>query len=72
MDYILLSSLIKLWILMIIASYDIACQYFTNFSTHILDLLKNIQAQKLSFRPMVSKVHIVGHGTLCQRKHLFN
>lgn len=73
MNYILMSSIIRvIAILVIIASYDIACQFFVNFFSCITGLPPKLQQTVHTIKPKVLKVHIVGHGPFCQSCYSFN
>ncbi|KAJ3476363.1 hypothetical protein NLI96_g11205 [Meripilus lineatus] len=73
MDYILMSSLVFSMVLIIVASYDIACQFFKNFFSRITSLPEKIQfqGQVPTIIPKVPKAHIIGHGLKCQTKYSF-
>ena len=76
MDYIFLSSLRVLgaFILMIVASYDIACQYFKNFLSRMEDVPDRLKP-KFTMDQIVAKVakaHLIGHNDDCQGPFSFN
>ena len=72
MDYVYLSSIVGVAVLLIIASYDIACQFFINFLTRILGLPDRLRLRVPTFKARVPKAHIVAHGVACQSKYAFN
>lgn len=73
MDYIFVASIITVYhIAMIVASYDIACQFFVHFLTRILGLPDHLRKPTPEIKPMVPKAHLVGHGSKCQIKYSFN
>lgn len=76
MDYIFLSSLRVLGaiILTIVASYDIACQYFKNFFARMDDVPERLKPSFLleQIIAKVAKAHLVGHNEKCQGPFSFN
>lgn len=72
MDYILMSSMVGAMIMIIIASYDIACQFFVNFFSRIPGLPENLRRRVPIIVPMIPKAHIVSHGHKCQSRYSFN
>lgn len=72
MDYILMASLVGTCILTVLASYDIACQFFINFLSRVLGLPSQLRNRVPSFKARVLKAHIVSHGVSCQSKYSFN
>lgn len=73
MDYLFLSSLVGTLILSIIASYDIACQWFKNFWSRHAAMPSAIQFKTiplLSFK--VPKFHLPPHIQACQAPFSFN
>lgn len=73
MDYIFMMSIIQVfYIAMIVASYDIACQFFVHFFVRILGLPEPLQKPIPKIKAMVPKAHLVGHGSRCQIKFSFN
>ncbi len=75
MDYIFLSSLRLLCsLLTIVASYDIACQYFKNFFARMDDVPDRLRPTFLleQIIAKVAKAHLVGHNEACQGPFSFN
>lgn len=76
MDYIFLSSLRVLGaiILTIVASYDIACQYFKNFFARMDDVPQRLRPafKKEQIIAKIAKAHAVGHNEKCQGPFSFN
>lgn len=73
MDYIFMASLMTAYyIAIIVASYDIACQFFVHFFTRITGLPEPLQKPLPTVKPMVPKAHLVRHGKRCQTKFSFN
>lgn len=72
MDYILMASILHEMSLIIVVSYDIACQFFVNFFSRITGLPENLRSQVPTIVPMIPKAHIVGHGLSCQSRYSFN
>lgn len=73
MDYIFVSSIFGVLILTIIASYDIACQFFVHFFSRVLQLPPRLRETTIPpIVAMVPKAHIAGHGSSCQGRFSFN
>lgn len=73
MDYLFLSSLIGTLILSVIASYDIACQWYKHFwsrYTIMPEALKFTRRIDLDFK--VPKFHLPPHVQACQAPFSFN
>lgn len=74
MDYLFASSLLGSKIRSIIASYDVACQWYKNFWTRILALPDRLQLpvdpSALTFK--VPKFHLASHEQKCQPAFSFN
>lgn len=67
-----MASIAGMCMLAILASYDIACQYFVNFFARVLGLPEELRIQVPVITPKVPKGHIVAHGESCQSKYSFN
>ena len=74
MDYIFLSSIIGIVVLTVIASYDISCQFFTNFWFRLLALPPHLQTKLPRSRliPKILKAHLETHGKDCHGVYSFN
>ena len=74
MDYIFLSSIISIVVLMVVASYDISCQFFTNFWFRLLALPPHLQTTLPRRRliPKIPKAHLETHGKNCHSVYSFN
>lgn len=72
MDYIFVSSVLTLIGLWIIASYDIACQFFKNFFRRIDSLPSGMHPSMTRFDVKILKAHIGCHGPSCQGAYSFN
>ncbi|KAJ7135065.1 hypothetical protein C8R43DRAFT_894658, partial [Mycena crocata] len=73
MDYLFFSSVLGLTLLSIVASYDIACQWFHNFKTRMETLLAKMQlllGMKMQFK--VLKFHLPPHVKKCHGPFSFN
>lgn len=74
MDYLFLSSLSGSTIQSIVASYDVACQWYKNFWTHIRELPRHLQLplgpSAITFK--VPKFHLASHEDKCQPAFSFN
>jgi hypothetical protein len=73
MDYLFFSSLIGITILSIVASYDIACQWFRNFWTRMAEMpaaMKLAPGVKVQFK--VPKFHLPAHVKKCHAPFSFN
>ncbi|KAJ7126583.1 hypothetical protein C8R43DRAFT_1090313 [Mycena crocata] len=73
MDYIFLSSITGMTLLSIIASYDIACQWFRNFKIRMAAFPKEMQipaSVKIQFK--VPKFHLPPHIKKCHGPFSFN
>lgn len=74
MDYVFLASIVGVFVLYLIASYDIACQFFVNFKTRVLELPQWLQPS-ISLQnivPKIPKAHIYTHGESCHGPYSFN
>ncbi|KAF7798546.1 hypothetical protein EIP86_009768 [Pleurotus ostreatoroseus] len=76
MDYILATTLQAIIVLSILATYDIACQFFANFWSRRHDLPVNLRLAVERFEGRiickVPKAHILGHGKSCQGVYSLN
>ncbi|KAJ7181393.1 hypothetical protein C8R43DRAFT_1083776 [Mycena crocata] len=73
MDYLFFSSVMGVTWLSIIASYDIACQWFRNFATRMAAMPENMRlpaATKIQFK--VPKFHLPPHIKKCHGPFSFN
>ncbi|KAJ7169308.1 hypothetical protein C8R43DRAFT_876185 [Mycena crocata] len=73
MDYLFFSSVIGITLLSIVASYDIACQWFRNFGTRMAALPKKLRLPenvKMQFK--VPKFHLPPHVKKCHAPFSFN
>ncbi|EMD39865.1 hypothetical protein CERSUDRAFT_63408 [Gelatoporia subvermispora B] len=73
-DYVFLSSILGIVYLTIIASYDIACEYFKKFWTRMpaLPSQLHMKLSRTSIIPKINKAHLVGHGEPCQGPYSYN
>ncbi|KAJ7195402.1 hypothetical protein B0H12DRAFT_1245586 [Mycena haematopus] len=74
MDYILLATLVGIHILILILSYDIACQYAINFWKRMLEMPEHMQLQ---IDPMnvwwkVPNFHLGAHKSKCHSPYSFH
>lgn len=67
-----MASLVGSCILAVLASYDIACQFFVNFLSRIRFLPEHLRENIPNVQAKVPKAHLVGHGLSCQSKYSFN
>jgi len=75
MDFIAFYTLMGAILTSIVFSYDIACQWFRNLKTRMLQLPCEMWIPPPSFvalRFFIPKLHIYGHGEKCQYKYSFN
>ena len=74
MDYIFLSALRNFSLLILFTSYDIACQWKKNFTTHLEDMPPNLHLDLLWILMifLIPKFHLPGHGLGCQTLFSFN
>lgn len=75
MDYAMLSTLMGITLLMLVISYDIACQWSKNFRSRILDFpddLKKLDLNCISLVTVIPKFHIYAHGRGCQTRWSLN
>ncbi|KAJ7180060.1 hypothetical protein C8R43DRAFT_871124 [Mycena crocata] len=73
MDYLFFSSLIGMTLLSIIASYDIACQWFRNFGDRMKKMPEHMRlpaSVKIQFK--VPKFHLPPHVKKCHGPFSFN
>ncbi|KAK7676418.1 hypothetical protein QCA50_020636 [Cerrena zonata] len=74
MDYVFLSSIVGVMVLLILASYDIACQFFTGFPLRVPHLPKRLQPliPLKNIIPKIPKAHIYTHNEKCHGPYSFN
>lgn len=76
MDYILAMSLQAVAVLCVLVTYDIACQFFTNFWNRRDDLPVPLRPVVDRFKDRIivkiPKLHIVGHNKGCQGIYSLN
>jgi hypothetical protein len=74
MDYIILSTLVSVAILMLIFSYDISCQWSKNLERQTLQYpeIMQIDFQKTNVKAVIPRWHINAHGERCQTNFSFN
>ncbi|KAF8238244.1 hypothetical protein L208DRAFT_1497757 [Tricholoma matsutake] len=66
MDYIFLSSITGILLLYLIVSYDIACQWYKNFWTHLKEMPTRLQfVQTSTIWYKVPKFHLPPHTVAC-------
>jgi len=75
MDYLCLSALVGVLVTSVVISYDIACQWFTNFWHRVEaestpPLLK--PRPSLQIRALVPKFHLESHNPKCHAAFSFN
>lgn len=72
MDYILVSSLLTVIGLWVVVSYDIACQFFKNFTARAASLPERLKLSVSRLDAKIPKAHIGYHGFNCQSLFSFN
>lgn len=72
MDYIFVNCILGSLMLLLVASYDIACQFFKNFSARVAGLPSSMQVNPLHLLARIPKAHIGYHGPKCQSAFSFN
>lgn len=75
MDFILLSAIYDICrSLILVVSYDIACQFFKNFFTRMQRLPARLQTPipRTSFITKIPKGHLEAHGDSCHGPYNFN
>jgi hypothetical protein len=75
MDFIVLFTLIGVFITRLMLSYDIACQWSRNLRTRISQFPSWMRIPPSLFvatRYVIPKLHIYGHGNKCQYKFSLN
>ena len=74
MDYIFGSAISSLDLLLVIISYDVACQWFTNLQSRIDSYWpEEIKPkEQLEIRPLIPKLHEPAHERLGHEQYSFN
>lgn len=73
MDYIFLSALASTSILLVMMSYDIACQWWRNFYSRMENMPEDLRlSSKCTIQFRVPKLHLVGHTDKCRPRFSFN
>lgn len=75
MDYVFTSSIANVGLRMACISYDVSCQWWTNFRRRLRALPKDlhIPASFLAMiTPLVPKFHLQGHAEKCHSTFSFN
>jgi hypothetical protein len=73
MDYLFFSSVMGTMLLLITASYDIACQWFRNFWTRMSAMPTEMQLpSSVKVRFKVPKFHLPAHVKKCHAPFSFN
>lgn len=74
MDYIYLSACLGLCVSLLVTSYDIACQWGTNFRQRMESFPQFLQLNFLFvvLKYLIPKFHLPGHGLACQSLFSFN
>jgi Kyakuja-Dileera-Zisupton transposase len=75
MDFIVLYTLIGVTILLLVLSYDIICQWATNFKLRIPQFPSFMRIPPEIFviiKYVIPKFHIYGHGARCQYRFSLN
>lgn len=74
MDYALLSTMVATFIMMLVVSYDIACQWSVNLGKRIQSFPENMRLdlQTVHLTTVIPKFHIYAHGKSCQTKWSLN
>jgi len=75
MDFILLSTLMHVFLLQLIFSYDIVCQWYRNLRKQLLQFppfmrIPDPILEKAKF--VIPKFHLWGHGDRCQQQFSLN
>jgi hypothetical protein len=71
MDYIILSALFGITLLRLLISYDIACQWWKNFASHMANYPEHlhIDLDTVEVVAAVPSFHIRAHGPECQQAY---
>ncbi|KIK52923.1 hypothetical protein GYMLUDRAFT_179682, partial [Collybiopsis luxurians FD-317 M1] len=73
MDYIFLSALASTSILLVMMSYNIACQWWRNFYSRMENMPEDLRlSSKCTIQFRVPKLHLVGHTDKCRPHFSFN
>jgi hypothetical protein len=75
MDFILFYTLIEITIILLILSYDIACQYSRNLMKRVAHLPSYMRIPAnvfVNIKYVIPKFHIYGHGARCQYRFSLN
>lgn len=73
MDFAFLSTIMGISILMIVASYDIACQWSKNLKTRVAEFPSSLQfTLPPTLTYVIPKFHIYAHGKSCQTRWSLN
>jgi hypothetical protein len=70
MDFIFLSAVCNTALLILVASYDIACQWKCNLESRIKQFPEYLQLDLVvtAIRYLIPKFHLPGHGLTCQSR----
>jgi hypothetical protein len=74
MDYLFASSVTKTQSRLLVISYDVACQWFTNFWSRMMKLPRHLHLTMPPDRvfPRVPKFHLQNHEDKCHGPYSFN
>jgi Kyakuja-Dileera-Zisupton transposase len=74
MDYLFASAVLHTMLLLIIISYDIACQWFVNLKKHMEDHWpEELQVgSAVTLCPQIPKLHEPGHHKVGHKQYSFN
>lgn len=74
MDYAFLCTMIGTTLLMLVLSYDIACQWSRNLAARIpkFPLSMQLDLSNMSVTTVIPKFHIYAHGKSCQSRWSLN
>ncbi len=74
MDFIFLSAVCNTALLILVASYDIACQWKRNLGSWITQFPEYLQPNLAAtvIRYLIPKFHLPGHGLACQSRFSHN
>ena len=73
MDYIFASAIKSTQLFLVVISYDIACQWFTNIFSRMLSWPKDLQMRPgLNLRPLIPKFHEPAHLDKLHEQYSFN
>jgi hypothetical protein len=75
MDFMVLFTLVNAFVMLLVLSYDIACQWYKNLKTRNTQFPRWMQIPDPLLRSakyVIPKFHIYGHGNSCQYRFSLN